>query len=43
VLQATTIEDSTKSEIIEIDTTGALAAGEKALADLRKRKLVIQK
>jgi hypothetical protein len=27
----------------EIEATGALAAGEKALADLKKRKLIIQK
>jgi phenylalanyl-tRNA synthetase alpha chain len=42
-LQAASIEDSTRSEMVEIHTTGALAAGEKVLADLRKRKLVIQK
>jgi hypothetical protein len=27
----------------EIETTGTLAAGEKALTELKKRKLVIQK
>lgn len=27
----------------EVDSTGTLEAGEKALAELRKRKLIVQK
>jgi hypothetical protein len=30
-------------ELREVDSTGTLKAGEKALADLRKRKLIAQK
>lgn len=39
----TSIEDKTQLELREVDSTGALHAGEKALADLRKRKLITQK
>ncbi|KAI9466861.1 phenylalanine-tRNA ligase [Lactarius psammicola] len=38
-----TIEDVTQNELREVDSTGTLSAGEKSLADLRKRKLVVQK
>ncbi|KAH9966102.1 phenylalanine-tRNA ligase [Russula dissimulans] len=37
------IEDTTQKELREIESTGALSAGEKSLADLRKRKLTVQK
>ncbi|KAG6821589.1 hypothetical protein H0H93_000098 [Arthromyces matolae] len=37
------IEDTTKLELQEIASTGSLQAGEKVLADLRKRKLVVQR
>ncbi|KAI0003097.1 hypothetical protein BJV74DRAFT_815484 [Russula compacta] len=37
------IEDTTQKELRQVDTTGTLSAGEKSLADLRKRKLVVQK
>ncbi|KIY74132.1 hypothetical protein CYLTODRAFT_364504 [Cylindrobasidium torrendii FP15055 ss-10] len=40
---AETISDVTQEELKEIQTTGSLNAGEKVLADLRKRKLVVQK
>jgi len=35
--------DTTKIELREVESSGTLAAGEKALAELRKRKLVIQR
>jgi len=38
-----TIDDATRVELTEIRTTGTLKAGEKAIAELRKRKLVVQK
>lgn len=38
-----TIVDSTKQEIQEVEQTGTLQSGEKALAELQKRKLIIQK
>jgi len=41
--QVTSIEDKTQLELRQVDSTGTLQAGEKALADLRKRKLIIQK
>ncbi|KIO18338.1 hypothetical protein M407DRAFT_84064 [Tulasnella calospora MUT 4182] len=37
------IDDTTRNELAEIRATGTLAAGEKAIAELRKRKLVQQK
>ncbi|TFY76723.1 hypothetical protein EWM64_g7290 [Hericium alpestre] len=37
------ISDTTQEELREVDSTGTLKTGEKALADLRKRKLIIQK
>jgi len=43
VLKVSSIEDTTQKELREVDTTGTLSAGEKSLADLRKRKLVVQK
>ncbi|KAF8528964.1 tRNA synthetases class II core domain (F)-domain-containing protein [Hysterangium stoloniferum] len=39
----TTIDDITQRELQEIESTGALKAGDKALAELRKRKLAVQK
>lgn len=41
--QVTDIKDTTQLELLEIVSTGSLGSGEKSLADLRKRKLVIQK
>ncbi|EIW61906.1 phenylalanine-tRNA ligase [Trametes versicolor FP-101664 SS1] len=38
-----TITDTTQLQMREVDSTGALKAGEKALAELRKRKLVAQR
>ncbi|KAG6830840.1 hypothetical protein H0H92_014492 [Tricholoma furcatifolium] len=40
---SSTIEDSTQIDLKEIASTGTLKAGEKTLADLRKRKLVVQR
>lgn len=37
------IDDVTQRELREVEMTGRLHAGEKALAELRKRKLAIQK
>ncbi|PFH52843.1 hypothetical protein AMATHDRAFT_73967 [Amanita thiersii Skay4041] len=37
------IKDSTQADLQEIAETGSLVAGEKVLADLRKRKLITQK
>nr|VWP00551.1 Transcriptional repressor TUP1 [Ganoderma boninense] len=37
------IVDSTQLQMREVDSTGTLKAGEKALADLRKRKLIVQR
>ncbi len=41
--QVSSIHDTTQEEMREITTTGALDAGERAINELRKRKLVIQK
>lgn len=41
--QVSEINDVTKLELHEVDTSGTLKAGEKALAQLRKRKLIAQK
>ncbi|KAK0206376.1 phenylalanine-tRNA ligase [Desarmillaria ectypa] len=43
VKTADTINDTTQLDLQEIESTGTLKTGEKALADLRKRKLIIQK
>ncbi|KAI0939807.1 Phenylalanyl-tRNA synthetase, beta subunit, cytoplasmic, variant 2 [Taiwanofungus camphoratus] len=40
---ASSIQDATQLEMREVDSTGTLKAGEKALAELRKRKLIMQK
>ncbi|KAI0269136.1 phenylalanine-tRNA ligase [Gloeopeniophorella convolvens] len=40
---APSIEDVTQNELRTVDSTGTLPAGEKSLADLRKRKLIVQK
>lgn len=37
------IDDVTQKEMREVDSTGTLKGGEKALAELRKRKLIVQK
>lgn len=37
------ITDTTQIELREVESSGTLAAGEKALAELRKRKLIIQR
>lgn len=37
------ITDTTQLEMREVDSTGTLKSGEKALAGLRKRKLIAQK
>lgn len=41
--QVPTIDDVTRNELTEVNATGTLKSGEKALAELRKRKLVVQK
>src|SRR6266404_6116103 len=43
VVKMPSIEDVTQKELREVDSTGTLSAGEKSLADLRKRKLVVQR
>jgi hypothetical protein len=43
VIKVSSIEDTTQKELREIESTGTLSAGEKSLADLRKRKLAVQK
>ncbi|EKM59329.1 uncharacterized protein PHACADRAFT_249754 [Phanerochaete carnosa HHB-10118-sp] len=40
---AAQIDDVTQKEMREVDSTGTLKGGEKALAELRKRKLIVQK
>ncbi|KAG8713504.1 Phenylalanyl-tRNA synthetase, beta subunit, cytoplasmic [Ceratobasidium sp. 395] len=40
---AETIVDTTQNELKEIQSTGTLKAGEKAINELKKRKLVVQK
>ncbi|EJF61276.1 phenylalanine-tRNA ligase [Dichomitus squalens LYAD-421 SS1] len=37
------IVDTTQLQLREVDSTGTLKAGEKALAELRKRKLIVQR
>ncbi|TFY65637.1 hypothetical protein EVG20_g5444 [Dentipellis fragilis] len=37
------ITDVTQNQLLEVDSTGTLTSGDKDLADLRKRKLIIQK
>lgn len=41
--QAASIDDATQKDMREVDSTGTLKTGEKALADLRKRKLIVQR
>lgn len=41
--QVTEIQDTTQLDLREVDSTGSLKAGEKTLADLRKRKLIVQR
>lgn len=43
VKAVSSITDTTQNDLREVDSTGALAAGEKLLADYRKRKLIAQK
>jgi phenylalanyl-tRNA synthetase alpha chain len=40
---ATAIKDTTQLDLREVDSTGTVKAGEKTLADLRKRKLIVQR
>ncbi|KAI0045313.1 hypothetical protein FA95DRAFT_1607814 [Auriscalpium vulgare] len=37
------IEDTTQVELRQVDSTGTLPSGDKGLAELRKRKLIVQK
>ncbi|KAH8118357.1 tRNA synthetases class II core domain (F)-domain-containing protein [Phellopilus nigrolimitatus] len=41
--KVSSITDSTQLDMREVDSTGSLKSGEKALAALRKRKLIVQK
>lgn len=41
--KVSSIEDTAQKELREVDITGTLSAGEKTLADLRKRKLIVQR
>jgi phenylalanyl-tRNA synthetase alpha chain len=41
--QVSNITDTTQIELREVESSGTLAAGEKALSELRKRKLIIQR
>lgn len=41
--QVESIEDTTRAELEEVAKTGTHPSGEKLLADLRKRKLIIQR
>ena len=43
IIQVSSIVDTTQLQMREVDSTGTLKAGEKALADLRKRKLIAQR
>ncbi len=43
VFQVPSIVDTTQLQMREVDSTGTLKGGEKALADLRKRKLIAQR
>ncbi|KAJ7765014.1 phenylalanine-tRNA ligase [Mycena maculata] len=40
---ASTIKDVTQLDLLEIQSSGTLKSGEKNLADLRKRKLIVQR
>ena len=42
-MQVSEIQDQTQLDLEEIEKTGTLKSGEKVLADLKKRKLVVQK
>jgi phenylalanyl-tRNA synthetase alpha chain len=37
------IKDTTQLDLQEVNSSGTLKTGEKVLADLRKRKLIIQR
>lgn len=39
-MKVSEIVDATQLELREVDSTGTLKTGEKALAELRKRKLI---
>ena len=41
--QVPSIQDVTKEDLREIASTGTLQSGEKVLADLRKRNLIVQR
>ncbi|KAF7292348.1 Phenylalanine-tRNA ligase [Mycena chlorophos] len=43
VRKAETIQDSTKLDMLEVQSTGTLKTGDTVLADLRKRKLIVQR
>ncbi|KAJ7068410.1 phenylalanine-tRNA ligase [Mycena amicta] len=43
VQTASTIQDTTQLDLLEVQSTGTLRSGEKTLADLRKRKLIVQR
>ncbi|EGN93004.1 hypothetical protein SERLA73DRAFT_190125 [Serpula lacrymans var. lacrymans S7.3] len=43
VKSALTITDTTQLDLREVDSTGTLQSGEKVLAELRKRKLIVQR
>jgi hypothetical protein len=38
-----TIEDTTKADLVEVESTGTHQGGDKLLFDLKKRKLIAQK
>ncbi|KAF7332029.1 Phenylalanine-tRNA ligase [Mycena kentingensis (nom. inval.)] len=40
---AATVKDSTQLDLLEVQSSGTLKSGEKDLADLRKRKLIVQR
>ncbi|CAK5275487.1 unnamed protein product [Mycena citricolor] len=40
---ASSVQDTTQIDLLEIQASGTLKAGEKTLADLRKRKLAVQR
>lgn len=42
-MKTESVDDLTQKDMREIDSTGTLKAGEKALAELRKRKLIVMK
>lgn len=42
-VKTSSIEDITQNDLREVQSSGTLKQGEKILADLRKRKLIVQK